>query len=231
MAKRKFSGGGGRRNVKRKSAAQTKMKRTATAAAKRVLMKTSETKANWVHINEQNLNTITGYLAYDPLVITEGTGKEERVGTEIIPTGLHVRGICNNNGSSPNFVRILILRSNTRQQVNTGDFFGSSTGVGLDISAVNGLDRMYWPIHKATHTVLYDKVIRLEKSTEVGKSRQFNKWIKLGGKIKFDGNGTGSENLFPRYHIVYMSAESDDDTSTGQNVEVSVLHRFFYKDF
>lgn len=230
MVKRKYSGTT-RRFVKRKSAAQTKMKRTATAAARRVLMKASETKSNWVHVNEQNLSTLTGYIAYDPLVITEGSGVEERIGTEIMPTGLHIRGVVNNNGGSPNFVRILVVKSNTRQQVTLGDFFGAGTGLGQDISAVNGLDRMYWPIHKNVHTVLYDKVMRLEKSSEVGKSRSFNKWLKLGGKIKFDGGGTGSEQVTPRYHIVYMAAETEDDTSTGQNVEVSALHRLFYKDF
>lgn len=220
-----------RRYVKRKSATQTKMKRTATAAARRVLMKTSETRTNWVHVNEQSLSTLTGYLAYDPLVVSEGTGKEERIGSEIIPTGLHIKGVVHNNGSGPNFVRIVVVKSNTRQQVTTGDFFGGETGLGQDITDVTGLDRMYWPIHKNVHQVLYDKVIKLEKSGEVGNCRMFNKWLKLGGKIKYDGGNTGSEQLTPRYHIVYLSAEAADDTSTGQTVEVSALHRFFYKDF
>jgi len=216
---------------RKKSRNTSTMVKIASNAAQRVIMKAAETKANWLHVNEQYLNTLTGYLAYDPLAVDEGSGKEERIGTEIMPTGLHIKGVINNNGASPNFVRIVIVKSKTRQQVTTGDFFAASTGVGQDISAINGLDRMYWPIHKSVHTVLYDRVLRLEKNGEVGKSKAFNKFIKLKGKIKFDGAGTGSENLTPRYHIVYMTAESEDDTSLGENVEVSALHRFFYKDF
>ncbi|CAN0135924.1 unnamed protein product, partial [Heterosigma akashiwo] len=163
--------------------------------------------------------------------VTEGTGKEERIGTEIMPTGLHIKGVVNNNGASPNFVRIIVVKSNTRQNVTSGDFFAANTGVGQKITAINGLERMYWPIHKTVHNVLYDRVLRLEKNGDFGKSKLFNKFIKLKGKIKFDGNCTGAEQLTPRYHIVYMTAESEDDTSTGQNVEVSAMHRFFYKDF
>lgn len=229
MAKRKF-GGTTTRRVRHKSAAQAKMKRTAASAARRAVMKMSETKAYWTHVNETSLNTLTGYIVTDPAAVDEGSGQEQRLGTEISPTGLHIKGVLNNNGSSPNFVRIVVVKSLTRQNVATGDWFAANTGVGQDISAINGLDRMYYPIHKKVHQVLWDKVYRLENNGTTDKSRFFNKFLKLGGKLKFDGAGTGSEQSTPRYHIVYMAAETEDDTSLGQSVEVSAIHRLFYKD-
>ena len=229
MAKRKF-GGSTTRRVRHKSAAQAKMKRTAASAARRAVMKMSETKVHWAHYNEKSLNTLTGFEVLDPAAVVEGSGQEERIGTEISPTGFHIKGVLNNNGSSANFVRIVVVKSMTRQNIATGDWFAASTGLGQDITAVNGLDRMYWPIHKKVHQVLWDKVYRLEANGSTDKSRFFNKFLKLGGKLKFDGGNTGSEQSTPRYHIIYMAAETEDDTSLGQSVEVSAIHRLFYKD-
>lgn len=203
----------------------------ARQAAKNVLMRMAETKTKWQHVNEINLSTLTGYLAYDPLAPTQGTGPQERIGTEIQPTGLHIRGVVHNNGGNANFVRILVVKSTTRQDIASGDFFAAASGIGQDITAINGVDRVFWPIHQKVHKVLYDKTLLLEKSTEINKAKSFNKFIKLSGKVKFDGASTGPEQVTPRYHIVYLGAESPDDTSLGENVEVSALHRFFYKDF
>lgn len=204
---------------------------TARRTAKNVIMRLAETKSHWQHANEVNLNTSTGHLAYDPLAAAEGTGAEERVGTEIQPTGLHIRGVLYNNGNKANYVRIVVVKSATRQHIGGGDFFMSAAGSGTDITAVTGLDKMYWPIHQKVHKVLYDRVIKLEQVAETGNTQTFQKWIKLSGKVRFDGAATGVEQVTPRYHIVYMASQAADDTVLGENVELSALHRFFYKDF
>lgn len=204
---------------------------TARRTAKSVIMRLAETKAHWQHANEVNLNTFTGHVAYDPLAPAEGSGNEERIGTEIMPTGLHIRGVLHNNGNKANYVRIVVVRSTTRQNVGAGDFFSSATGNGQDITAVTGVDKMYWPIHQKAHKVLYDRVIKLEQVAETGNTQTFQKWIKMSGKVRFDGNSTGVESVTPRYHIVYMASQAADDTVLGENVELSALHRFFYKDF
>lgn len=204
---------------------------TARQTAKNVIMRLAETKAHWGHANEANLNTSTGYLAYDPLTPPEGAGAEQRNGTEIQPTGLHIRGVLHNNGNKSNYVRIVVVKSATRQNIASGDFFANAAGNGVDITAITGLDKMYWPIHQKVHKVLYDRTFFMEQTDRVGATKTFNKFIKLSGKVNFDAGNSGVENVTPRYHIVYLAAQASDDTVLGENVEVSALHRLFYKDF
>lgn len=224
---------------KRKAAYKSKnSKRPVVPAAtkkyvQRLLPKV-ETKELRVHNNEVALNTLTqGYTESGP-ILTQGTAKSNRLGTEVSAVGLDIRGVLSNNSTSESIVRMLVLSSKNNTDPSLELFQFQTTGTTAGVSSVNGLDAMYYPINTNDFRVHKDTLIRLAGSS-TGNGGANVQFIKASvrfpkTRIKFDANLTGLLNQTWTYHVVYIAADANDDTSTGTVAELSSMTRFYYQD-
>lgn len=192
-------------------------------------------KQTWNHVNEAQLSTLTqGYLSTGPFVV-QGIGANQRVGNDINIMGLHLKGALHNNSAGQTFVRAIVVGYNASNGDPTINLFrNTATGATAAVTAVNGLDCMYFPINKLDLHVYWDKVFRFS-SIEAGNAgqntRMFNKFIKLGGrKVQFKATGIGPGYQNWQYSVIWISADASDDTTTGTSVDLSYLEIMHYKD-
>lgn len=193
-----------------------------------------ETKQQWVHHNEVSLNTLSqGYLSNGP-AIAQGNINAARISNVIHATGLHMKGVLNNNSGSESLVRALVVGYAAQGDPSLNIFRNAVTGATAAISAVNGLDAMYFPVNKVDYHVYYDKLIRVAGSATGNASanvKTFSKFIKLNRrKIEYKGNTWGFGNQNWMYSIIWIAADANDDTTTGTVVELSMLERFYFQD-
>jgi len=217
------------RKYKKKS--NTKVS-AATRKYVRKVMPKVEMKQYWNHTNETALSTLSqGYTTVGPL-IGQGTAAANRLGNIIHLHGLHIKGALNNNSGSESFVRFMVLGYDTSLANPINYLFrNASLGTVTGPISVNGLDCMYFPVNKIDFHVYHDQTLRLAGSA-VGNAgnntRMINKFIKFGGK-RLEYKDTAA---YPQwaYLTVFIAADANDDTSSGTNVELSILERVYYKD-
>ena len=165
--------------------------------------------------------------------IVNGLG-QARIGSSIKAQSLHIKGALTNNSPSESYIRLVVFCYNGAVDPATNFFQGTSAGTTSAISSINGLDAMYYPINKRDLKVRYDHVFKLAGSANGNSgynTRMFSKFIKFGGKtINYAGNTSGVFNQDWQYAICWIAADATDDTSTGTNVEVSMLERFYFTD-
>lgn len=200
---------------------------------RRAIPKT-ETKQIWTHHNEIPLNSLTqGYRAAMP-AIAQGATNVQRIGNVINLSALHLKGAFHNNAATESMVRFVMVGYPATNGDPLNNFFRSThSGLTTGMSGVNGLDQMYFPINKLELHVYFDQLIKLGPNAASGNSnvRMFNKFIKLGRrKIEYKSNTTGVGNQNWEYSIIWLAADTNDDTSTGTTVEVSCLERLYFKD-
>lgn len=198
-----------------------------------------EFKEAWYHDNEVQLNTLTqGAMQAHPQV-ANGTTHVARIGNDISLKSFQVKGMLYNNSTSETYARLLILghSGDIDPTFSTFPIFrNSSNGVTGNISTVNGLDTMYYPINKVDCHVYHDKVIKLAGSATGNagvNTKMFSHFMKFPGKgkrITYDGAamGTGNQNTF--ISVYWIVADANDDTTGGTTVELSQLTRYWFTD-
>lgn len=207
------------------------VKKIATRACKRQ----QETKVHYTHRDESNESTLSQGTFFDPMDIDQGTAGDERLGNTIRAKNLHIQGVLHNTGSVCNFVRIVVFWAKDRQNFTnaSGEFFVDNNGDPQTISSVTGLNAMYYPTNRALVTPLTDRRYRLGTGSATSDETRFFKInVPLKNKlIRYEeGTSGGADNVSPRLHVLFLAAEGEDDTSTGENIEVSCMMRFFYYD-
>jgi hypothetical protein len=198
-----------------------------------------ETKCHFTHSDESGLNSLSQGIFWDPMNLAQGTGGGERVGKQVRAQRLTIRGVLHNNSNSATqFVRMIVFWAKDRSSFSSasGELFLNAiggTGIPSDVSAITGLDAIYMPTNPSLVTVLHDEVFRLGSASGTGRDSQFyGVDLRLGNKlIQFEeGTAGGSENVFPRLHVFFVTSEAPDDTGIGQVVENSCVMRFYYHD-
>lgn len=225
---------GARRPVKKTSSVSTAVKKYVQRVVPAV-----ELKENWYHDNEVQLNTLTqGAMQAHPQV-TNGTTHVARIGNEIALKAFEVKGILNNNSTSESFARLLILghSGDLDPTFSTFPIFrNAANGTTSNISGVNGLDTMYYPINDVDTHIYYDRVIRLAGSATgnaAGNTTMFKKKITFPGKgkkVTYDGAGIGLGNQTWFISVYWIVADANDDTTGGTVVELSQLTRYWFTD-
>lgn len=194
-----------------------------------------ETKELWIHSNEQQLNSLTQGTQTGGPFISQGTGADQRIGNVIHANRLHVKGVFNNNSTSESIVRMMVVGFDSTNGDPTLNLFrNGATGATAGVSAVNGLDAMYFPLNQVDLHIYHDKLVRLAGSVtgNAGANVQvFQKTIPLYRKrIEYKANTVSFGNQSWQYSVIYIIADSNDDTSTGTVVELSSLLRFYFTD-
>lgn len=206
----------------------------AARIANSVLNKRSETKVHTNTLNEVAIDTLSQGTFYDPLTINQGPAVNQRQGLKINLKGIQIKGFLNNNGANLNYVRMCVFFAKDQQDfTSASDVFTGSLGENFNFGTIPGMDAMYYPLNKRLMHVLWDKVYKVGPSGNNGlaNGRMISKFIKLNRVIRFDSSTSGADNVHPRLHVGMWAAESPDDTTVGQTVEISALIRCWYKDF
>lgn len=228
-----------RKTYGKKRTYRKKPNRAVSVAVKKYVRRTMpkvEMKQLWYHHNEVTLNTLAqGYVAYGPNII-QGQASWNRQGNIVNVSGLHLKGILNNNGASENYARMLIVGFDGVKNTSPTDnlFRGDQVGTTVGIAAVNGLDGIYFPINKIDFKVYRDRVFKLggsAASSPTSNTKMFTEFVKFNGrKVEYKGATTGFGNQSWIYAVIWIVAEGPDDTAGGQAVELSMMERLYYKD-
>lgn len=222
MAKRKASGVKPTRLFKK-----AKQEVATKSYVRKQIASTKQKQTKVFALDEQNLNTVTQGSFVDPLDITQGDGIHQRHGDTVYVTGLRIRGVLHNNATTVNMVRMCLLQTSEDADFTAAtDLFDSNTGA-VDFSSVTGLNTMYHEFEKQKIKVKWDQVVALGTTSDTAGAqvKYFDQYIRFPGrglKIKYLGSSSGALNVFPRLHIGFWAAEAPDDTSLGENVEVSM---------
>jgi len=193
-----------------------------------------EMKQLWIHDNEVQLSTLAqGNITTGPAV-TQGTNAGTRLGNEIRAMGVHLKGSLYNNSGAESYARLIIVGHSGSLDPAANLFRSTHFGNVVAATGINGLDAIYYPVNKHELTVYHDRVYKLGGSstgTAASNTRMFSKFVKFNGrKITYEGAATGPGLQSWQYSIIWIAADSNDDTSTGTVVELSQLHRFYFKD-
>lgn len=200
------------------------------------LMPKSEMKQVWAHHNEVALNTLSqGYQSNLVCQIGQGTAANNRIGNVVNFSGLHLKGVFNNNSGSESYVRMIVVgypSSNGDPSLNL--FRSLPTNTTTSISSINGLDCMYYPLNKTELHIYLDRVYKLAGSATGNagsNTRMFSQFIKFGGKkVEFKANTTGYSAQNWMYSVYWIASDANDDTTTGTTLELSCLERLYFKD-
>lgn len=225
------------RSKKRSSRKKTKKSSTALvrSVVRKELNKNVEIKRHYVHNNEVTVSTLSqGTNWYDLTSIDQGVNADERIGMEVMAKGIHLAGHLHNNGSTTNWVRMVVIQQHTQDDISSLSEVFQKSGNTADFSSTVGMQAMYFPLQKVDFKVLYHRVFKLNPAGTAGlldESRMFKKFIKLNKKIKFQKDlSEGADLQRPRYWLGCWAAESPDDTGLGESIELSFLSRFYFTD-
>lgn len=225
-----------------KSSKKSSKKRTRRSAAsiaksvvRRELRKNVEMKRHFVNSTEDTVSTLSqGTNWYDLAAIDQGVKAQERIGMEVMAKGIHLAGHLHNNGSTTNWVRMVVIQQHTQDDISSLSEVFMKGGNTADFSSTTGMQAMYFPLQKTDFKVLYHQVFKLNPAGTAGlldESRMFRKFIKLNKKISFQKDlSEGTDLQRPRYWLGCWAAESPDDTGLGETIELSFLSRFYFTD-
>lgn len=225
----------GRKRAYKKKRRGTSMVSVAKRAVRQELRRNVELKRRYGTQTETSISTVNQGGNWHALSNVDlGTGRDNRIGHEIIAKGIHVAGHLHNNGAGTNYVRMVILEERTQADFTGVEKLFEGATATQDFTGVNSMSAMYYPIQKVDYKVFYDKVFKLNPVASTGKndeSRMFKKFIKLNRKMLFENQTSqGAAVQRPRYWIGFWAAESARDEGLGQNIEMSMLTRFYFTD-
>lgn len=221
-----------RKTVRRKR--YPSRKSTLATQVKAIVNRQAEKKVKYVTWDEAIISTLSQGAFYDPMEISQGDTATQRSGVQIRLQGIHLRGVLHNNGSNPNYVRMVVFYAKERADMTSAsDIFESNTQDAAGFSTYSGLNCIYQPFNKALMNVLYTRTFKLAGNDAIDGSQtmMFNKFIKLKNRlVRFQGNTTGSDDVAPRLHVGWWAAEAPDDTTSGQTIELSGFSKLFFTD-
>lgn len=193
-----------------------------------------ELKRYVLYSDEVAISTLTQGNMYQLTSLSQGTGSYQRIGTQVTVKGFHIKGVLNNNATTPNYIRMLLVWTpiDTLTTFTTAALFddtnlaGSIAGPGTVI----GANILYYPINKLTFKVVYDKVYKLGGSGDPSSTRMFNKFCKMNTRIRYVANQSGDGVQDKQLSLVILAAQADDDVGGGQTIETSYMARTYYTD-
>lgn len=168
--------------------------------------------------------------------ILQGVTKETRIGNEIYLHGWHSKGSYFNTGTSPVFVRRLVVgyTSGITSASVSSELFDVTNGVGTTLTTVgNNMGLITSRINKSQFKVYFDKVVKLSPSTATDgtQTKLYNYFTKFGGKkISFEGNTNGQNNQDTRLAEIFLFAQADNDATTGFVIEQTRNNGCYFTD-
>lgn len=200
---------------------------------KKILGRNLEVKTNSVKYNEAVLSTLTPWASMTLMNgIPDGDASIQRVGNEVRMIGSYMNGIVKNSSDVDQTLRIVLFYYYGEDTLSTDTFnmFRDGANNHQDFTVTLGLATMWQRISKWKINKLYDKVITIGRQggdhSSVRLIRHFTKLYNK--KVTFQSGAEDNPN--PRLILWMGSAEQANDTTVGENLEVSLEHVLYYTD-
>lgn len=174
----------------------------------------------------------TAYQWNEFPILSQGTGRDQRIGNEVYLHGHHSRGQFFNNATVPVFVRRLVVGYSTGVTIGvTAELFDIQSGIPDTLTSLPDSRKLYARINKAQFKVYFDKIIKLapSASTDGNQTKIHNYFQKFGGKkIKYEGTSSGLLSQDTRLAEIYIMASPDNDSNAI--IELTQNSRFYFTD-
>ena len=207
-------------------------KQSFASRVKAVMNKEAETK---FHIVAGTETTVYGTTLSSPTNYTrlnnvaEGSTENERIGNKIKPFLLNIRGSLQSNSLKPIITKILILETNSANDPRS-DLLEDNGGTFAPPS--NDLTAIYARVNTNKYKVL--KTIYIKTGTyanhvgDYGGTKLFNTTIKLNGVFEY----TDGTSICNRRSIIMVPIyrEGQNDTGSGEQMELTYNAKLYYKD-
>lgn len=184
--------------------------------------------------DEIGQSTLTQGSSTDLLTISQGSSAFTRVGQEITVKKFHIKGLLNNNATTPNYVRMVLAWVPGAQDTTFGTALWfqdvNLAGGPGGITTIPGANIIYTPLNETLIQPLWDRVIKLGGSADPSCTTTFEKTLKLNKKITYNANNSGVGAQSMQLVLIVFVAEAGDDTGLGQTIELSHVGRTFYTD-
>jgi len=184
--------------------------------------------------DEVSNSTLVQGSSLPMIAIPQGLQVWNRIGNEVKIKGFHIKGILNNNATTPNYVRMVLAWApmDTVVTLNGSNLFADTDLAGNTggVTSIPGLNIMYFPINRTQYTPVFDKVFKLGGSGDPSCTRMFSKFIRMNKTLKFIANNTGTGVQSAQLSLWYLVAEAGDDTTGGQAIEINHVARTYFTD-
>lgn len=220
----------GRRPVRRIK--KRVFKRTNRRYIQRAAVQALETKKHQVKTDEQSISTLSGYYYMDnQMALPQDDTYSGFDGHFVRGVGTKFNHLFYNTTSQTLLLRYCIIvnkQGSTDYQSGTSLFEDNSGNINY--ASASETTKMYARINRDRYAVLMDKTFKLSPTgTDKNDSLVVKRWInhKLQ-RYRYDGSTT-----FPvRNQVVLLCwvCRGDMDTGIGNNLEVTGIGTFYYKD-
>lgn len=209
-----------------------KAKSSFAARVKAVVKKESETKYLITNTTESTAygTTLTSPLNYSNLnQIAEGFTENTRVGNKCNPFLINIRGSIQSNTLKPVITKLYLIESNIANDPRS-DLLENNAGQFSP--ATTDLQAIYARVNTRKYRVLKTLTIKTGTTSahagDYTSAKLFNMTCKLSGTYEYlDGSSLCQKrNLM----LVPIFRELQNDTSSGEQVEITWNSKLYYKD-
>lgn len=212
------------------------MSATMRAIVRQELSRTSETKYLKTQESEVILNTLTNAYIFDLDYPVTGSSACQRSGAKVEERGIAVKTLYQKGTGDSVWVRQLLLMVKTGGRMGDGSVLaelfestaGGSTG---NIPASGTMQDIIRKVNREDFRVLKDDIIKLGNQNGNADCQWMKHYVKFPyGTIAEFTNDSTDLPITPRFVMVCLPLEADGDESLGQNVELSYVFDYYYKD-
>lgn len=228
----------GRRRPFRRYASRTSFYRRVSRIASRADFRRRELKWHDDYVTEATQDTLmaTWNYAGGQNQISQGDGKANRDGNAIWSIGQKYAFNFWNNSTYNIQIRLLALQARLKWDFGlesgpTATPMFDSDGTGYTMASYSEAQRMINPINKRLYRVLLDRTFTLQSNStaDARRDKKVSGYVKTGCRMNFDSNYSTTKPDKPVYFVVICS-RTDNDTSTGAQIELSWFIRHHFKE-
>jgi len=205
--------------------------------AKSVVIRMAEKKRHSVEVQERVLSTLVPGATADWIdlsTITDGIQRNARVGSEVTLTSVQLSGQVHNNAAGVKIVRFLVgYVTDQTAPTSLFELFDAETAGGTAAPTDNQNLVLYRKVNKVKFQVLHDRLIKLGgvNSADGTNTVVYKKSINLKmKKIHFEGVSEGTANQDKRLYAIMLCQKSNNDESTGSDIEWTQVSYLNYLD-
>lgn len=163
--------------------------------------------------------------------IAQGTQANQRLGSNIHVSYIHVKGMIQNNSvAKTKTLRLMILKEVNLGGLNTSTFAALWKGVGTTWYAPAGTaDDVRWPLNKELVRTIYDRTYKI--TPEVEGVTKINVKRRINRIVRYTTNDSAKSDPYEGRLILLACLSDCDNVTTATTAIFSAGVRVFFKDY
>lgn len=233
-----YSRGSRRKSFKKNGGYKGKnqMSTNVRAIVRQELSRTQETKYIKTQQSEVLMNTLTNAYIFSLDYPLQGVGPANRIGNQIEERGIAVKTLYQKPAGDSVWVRqlLLMLKEGGRMTDSVALsvlFESTASGVTGNIPASGTMQDIIRKTNREEITVLRDEIVKLGSQNGNADCQWTKHYIKYPhGTMASFTNDPADVPVTPRFVMVCLPLEADGDEGLGQNVELSYVFDYYFRD-